>query len=98
MIDVEKVDRMFELGRTTGAQVQFRIFDRNVLLPLPQLLDAVSHEAGQTISEAELRIMAGHGWVPLLKGARGGWGGEGSPVYAAERIGLLLKLLPSGSN
>src|SRR2546422_10886766 len=92
MIDVEKVDRMFELGRTTGAQVQFRIFDRNVLLPLPQLLDAVSHEAGQTISEAELRVMAGHGWIPLFKGAGVDGGDEGSPFFAPDRIGRLLKV------
>ena len=96
MIDVEKVDRMFEIGRTTGAQVRFRIFDRNVLLPLPQLLDAVSHEAGQTISEAELRIMAGHGWIPLLKGAGVDGSDEGSPFYAPDRIGLFLKLQHAG--
>jgi hypothetical protein len=69
MIDLELVDRLFEVGRTSGAQVQFRIFDKRVLPPLPQLLDAASHAAGQTISEAELRIMAGQGWFPLLRGA-----------------------------
>jgi len=96
MIDLEVIDRMFEDGRTTGTQLQFRIFDRAWLLSLPQLLDAASHKAGQTISEPELRIMAGQGWFPLLRGAEFDGDEEGAPIYAPDRIGLFVKLQRQG--
>ncbi len=83
MIDLtETIDRMFEAGRPSGTQLQIRIFDKSVLLPLPQLLDAASHKAGRTISEAELRIMAGQGWLPLLPGAGIDGNEEGAPVHS----------------
>jgi hypothetical protein len=96
MIDLEMIDKLFEAGRTSGAQVQFRIFDKRVLLPLRQLLDAASGAAGQTISEAELRIMAGQGWFPLLRGAGGDGNEEGAPIYAPDRVGLFVKLQHQG--
>src|SRR6266508_1016614 len=97
MIDLtETIDRMFEAGRPSGTQLQFRICDKSVLLPLPQLLDAASHKAGRTISEAELRIMAGQGWLPLLPGAGIDGNEEGAPIYVPDRVGLFMKLQRQG--
>jgi len=46
MIDLtETIDRMFEAG-PGGTQLRFAIFDKSVLLPLPQLLDAASDKQG----------------------------------------------------
>src|SRR2546430_5684290 len=92
----KRIERRFEDGRPPGTQLQFGIFDKNVLLPLPQLLDAASHKAGQTISEAELRIMAGQGWLPLLPGAGVDGNEEGAPIYAPDRVALFVKLQRQG--
>jgi hypothetical protein len=97
MIDLtETIDRMFEAGRPSEEQLHFGIFDKRVLLPLPQLLDDTSHKAGRTISEAELRIMAGYGWLPLLPGAGDDGNEEGAPLYVPDRVGLFLKLQVQG--
>src|SRR5262245_57844835 len=97
MIDLtETIDRMFEDGRPSGTQLRFGIFDKSVLLPLPQLLDAASDKAGRPISEAELRIMAAQGWFPLLRGARVDGDEEGAPIYAPDRIGLFVNLQRQG--
>jgi len=96
MIDLtETIDRMFEAGRG-GTQLRFAIFDKSVLLPLPQLLDAASDKAGRPISEAELRIMAGQGWLPLLPGAGIDGNEEGAPIYVPDRVGLFMKLQRQG--
>jgi predicted nucleic acid-binding Zn ribbon protein len=96
MFDLETIDRMFEAGRPSGTQIQFRIFDKSVLLPLPQLLDAASHAAGQTLSETELRFMAGQGWLPLLPGAGVDENEEGAPIYVPDRIGVFMRLQRQG--
>jgi hypothetical protein len=63
MIDIDAIDRMFEVG------LRFGIFDKRVLIPLSLLPDAVARETGEQVSEEELRLRAGQGWFPLLPGA-----------------------------
>ena len=55
------VDKLFETGRESGLPMQFRIFDKKVLLPLEQLLHAVTAETGDKMSEQEIheKAMAG---------------------------------------
>jgi hypothetical protein len=71
MIDIEMVDKLFEAGREKGVAVQFRIFDKKMLLSLEQLPHAVKGETGEEISEQAIRERAMEGWFPLLTGA--GW-------------------------
>ncbi len=96
MVDIEIVDKLFEAGRESGLPMQFRIFDRKVLLPLEQLPQAVTAESGEKISVQEIREKALAGWFPLRNGA--GWEGgeEGAPLYVPSRIGLLLRLEKEG--
>ena len=76
--------------------MQFRIFDKKMLLPLEQLPHAVKGETGEEISEQAIRERAMEGWFPLLTGA--GWEGdrEGVPLYVPSRIGMLLQLEREG--
>jgi len=74
MIDIEMVDKLFEAGREKGVAMQFRIFDKKMLLPLEQLPHAVKGETGEEISEQAIRERAMEGWFPLLTGA--GWEGD----------------------
>ena len=72
MIDIEVVDKLFEAGRASGSPMQFRLFDKRVLLPLGQLPEAVAREAGDTVSEGDLHALAAEGGslccpVPALK-------------------------------
>jgi len=87
MVDIEMVDKLFEAGRESGLPMQFRIFDKKVLLPLEQLPHAVTAETGEKMSEQEIHEKAMAGWFPLLNGA--GWEGdqEGVPLYVPSRIG-----------
>ena len=49
MIDIETVDKWFEAGRASGLLMQFRLFDKKVLIPVGQLPEAVACETGETI-------------------------------------------------
>lgn len=95
-IEVEKVDSLYEMLQRAGVPVGFSLFDKRVLLPLCQLIEAVHSETGQPISERTLREKAAAGWYPLLSGA--GWDGteEGAPGYVPPRIGILMKLERDG--
>ena len=95
MIDIEAVDRMFEVGRSCNL-LQFAIFDRRVLLPLAQLPHALARETGEGVSEEELRMRAGKGWFPLLPGAGEDGDEDGAPLYVPSRIGLLYTLQRQG--
>jgi hypothetical protein len=96
MIDLEMVDGLYEAGRATGVFMQFAIFDKRVLFPLPQLAEAVAREAGMPVSPDELRQMAEAGWFPLLEGAGADGSEQGAPLYVPSRIELLKKLQKDG--
>jgi hypothetical protein len=91
MIDLEVIDGLYDVGIRTLA-----IFDKRVLLPMSQLPDAVQREAGETLSEVQLRVRAAEGWFPLLKGAGSDGDEDGAPLYAPSRIGMLAKLQRQG--
>jgi len=96
MIDIEKVDKLFEVGKTTGMPLQFSIFDKRVLLPVSQLPGAVMGETGEAISEEEIRAQAEEKWFLLLKGAGVDSAEEGVPLYVPSRIGLFTNLRRDG--
>jgi hypothetical protein len=94
MIDVEIVDQMFEYGRETGALMGFSIFDRRVLFPIAQLLQAVRVEANLELNEDELHACVAQGWFHLLP--RDESGELGAPLYVPSRIKLLTDLKSRG--
>lgn len=97
MIDVEHIDRMFELGRQGDAWIIWRFFDRRRLVWMRELSDFVKQEAGVELSEAKLRTRAEAGWFPILKGLIDGETyEEGAPFYVGSRIKFLCSLEQAG--
>jgi hypothetical protein len=93
VIDLEKIDALYEVGRRTGTTLGTDLFNKRVLVPMPILLDLVGTQTGKALSEQELRNHAGDGWFPRLREADGG---TGAPLYVVERIKLLLNLRAAG--
>ena len=85
MIDLEKVDALFEASRVSGIPVQFRLFDRGVLLPVGRLREAVAGETEETISDEQLIVKAGEGWFSILRWSSETSVYEGVPFYVPSR-------------
>jgi hypothetical protein len=96
MIDIEKVDRLFDIAKKFGTSpLAWVVFDKRSLVPFDQLVDGVRMETSEIVSEEKLREWAAAGLFPLL--ARDGDEADlGFPLYAPSRIGLLLQLERQG--
>jgi hypothetical protein len=96
MIDLGKVDALFEAGRTSGLPVQFRVFDRGVLLPVARLGETIARETGESIPAEQLLAKAEDGWFAILTSTDSGELTEGVPLYIPSRIGFFLRLQRAG--
>lgn len=94
--DMEAIDKMYEATKDLGCPPPFGIFDKRMLLPLEQLVDAVQTETGEVTTCAFLEAKAKAGWFPLLNGPGPEEGNLGAPLYAPSRIGFLLGLEREG--
>src|SRR2546427_287247 len=90
MIDVEKIDAMFEAGIAAWAH-----FDKRVLFPFEEI---AQHHAGgvDPLSEEDLRLAAARGWFSIQSGAGPDGNKDGCPAYAPERVLFLRTLQRQG--
>ncbi len=95
-VDLEKVDKWFEIGYEQGSLIQFGVFDKRVLLSLEQVANTVSMAMGETITLDDLTQIAARGWIPLLSSGNSPDVEVGLPLYASPRIQLLLALERNG--
>jgi hypothetical protein len=95
-IDVETVDKLFEIGYQHNNLITFGIFDKRVLLPLEQAAWSVSQAIGPTMTAADLTHMATRGWIPLLRNPHDPEEEMGVPLYVPPRIEFLLALERDG--
>src|SRR5882724_2473278 len=96
MIDLELVDRLFEIGHQHGELIAFINFAKRALLPLEQVTADISSATGKGITREDLTRMGDLGWIPLLSVPHDPEGGIGIPLYAPTRIELLLELEREG--
>lgn len=88
------VDDFFEKGQAAGVRVRCGLCDKRLLLPLPQLPEAVKTETAEEISLEELERRATEGWFSLVEVPGGRV--SGVPLYVPSRVGLFLSLEREG--
>jgi hypothetical protein len=93
------IDEMYQACKTAGGPlIGFAIFDKRVLLPIDRVA-AVSQlrpEPATHYTAAQLRDLASRRWFPILKGADCDPTLDGLPLYAEDRIELLMELQKAG--
>ena len=95
-IDLEMVDKWFEIGYQDGCLIQFNVFNKRVLLSLEQVAGTVSMALGETFTLDDLTQIAARGWIPLLHSDDCPDLEIGLPLYAPPRIQWLLTLERDG--
>jgi predicted nucleic acid-binding Zn ribbon protein len=86
MIDIEKVDAMFEAGTAAWAH-----FDKRILFSFEAIVEHHADKA-DPLAEDDLRMAAARGWFPMQSGSGPDSAKEGCPAYAPDRV-LFLRTL-----
>jgi predicted nucleic acid-binding Zn ribbon protein len=92
MVDLEVVDKWFEVGYQLGNVIHFGLFDRRVLLSWEQLADRIYLMTGKNLTLEDLTSLQDRGWIPILSNPNDPENGIGIPMYADSQIQLLWEL------
>lgn len=93
MIDMEWIDKLYEVHRSGRIHVNLETFDKRRLLPLEALACMVAAEDGQPMSPEGFEELAARGWFQIGETENGN---RGAPAYVPERIELLREVARKG--